>query len=239
MHPTVKSARIAGLLYLLMALPGPFILMYLPNLLIVTGNATATANNLLHHEMLFRTGIVANLFSSVLFILLALALYRLFSGVNKTQAALLVTLVAVSATIALLNEVNDVAALTLARGADFLAAIDKPQREAFAMLFLRLHSQGNTINEFLWGLWLFPFGVLVMRSGFLPRLLGVLLIVNCFAYVALSLTGLLFPDFSNLAFQASTPALMGEIWIMLWLLIKGVKVPRALADAAPQVVAAA
>ena len=80
------------------------------------------------------------------------------------------------------------------------------------------------MNEILWGLWLVPFGLLVMRSRFLPRILGVLLIVNGFAYVAISLTWLLLPAYGNLAFRASMPALLGELWIMLWLLIKGAKV---------------
>ncbi|HEY7213071.1 MAG TPA: DUF4386 domain-containing protein [Thermoanaerobaculia bacterium] len=223
MQPTVKTARIAGALYLSMVVTGPFSLIYLPNKLIVPGNATATAGKVLAFEMLFRLGIVADLVGSVMFILLAMALYRLFSGVNKTHASLLVVLVLVSATIGFVNVLSNIAALNLFRGADFLTAFDKPQRDALGMLFLRLHGQGNVINEIFWGLWLFPFGVLVMRSRFLPRLLGVLLIVNCFAYLAISLTSLLFPDYGNLLFRASQPALFGELWIMLYLLIKGMR----------------
>jgi hypothetical protein len=223
MQPTSKTARVAGALYLSMVVTGPFSLIYLPNALIVPGNAAATAAKVLASEMLFRLGIVADLVGSVMFILLALALYRLFSGVNKTHASLLVALVLVSATIGFMNVLSNIAALTLFRGADFLAAFDKPQRDALGMLFLRLHGQGNIVNEVFWGLWLFPFGVLVMRSRFLPRILGVLLIVNGFAYVAISLTSLLFPEYGSLAFRASQPALLGEIWIMLWLLIKGIR----------------
>jgi len=144
----------------------------------------------------------------------------------------MVILVLVSATVGFVNALSNVAALTLFRGADFLAAFGKPQRDALGMLFLRLHGQGNVINEIFWGLWLLPFGMLVMRSRFLPRILGVLLIVNCFAYVALSLTGLLFPDYGNLLFRAAQPALLGELWIMLWLLIKGAKVEPLAAAAA-------
>ncbi len=232
MHPTVKTARVAGALYLSMVVTGPFSLIYLPNKLIVRGNAAATAGRVLASEMLFRLGIVADLVGAVLFILLAMALYRLFSGVNKTHASLLVALVLVSATIGFVNVLSNIAALTLFRGADFLAVFDKPQRDALGMLFLRLHGQGNLINEIFWGLWLLPFGVLVMRSRFLPRILGVLLIVNGFAYLAISLTSLLFPDYGNLLFQAAMPALLGEVWIMLWLLIKGAKVQPLAAAAA-------
>lgn len=229
MHPTNRTARVAGLLYLLMGLPAPFSLIYVPRTLIVPGNATATANNILAHEMLFRAGIVTGLASAVSFILLVIALYRLLSGVNKTHAALMVILVVVSVAIAFLNEVNNIAALTLFRGADFLSVFDKPQRDALAMLFLGLHRQGLAVDAIFWGLWLFPFGVLVMRSGFLPRILGLLLIVNCFAYVAASLTSLLLPTYGVVVFRAVFPALLGELWIVLWLLIKGVKVPSVAA----------
>ncbi len=155
-----------------------------------------------------------------------LALYRLLSGVNKTHASLMVALVLVSAAVGFMNVLNNIAALTLFRGADFLSVFDKPQRHALAMLFLRLHGQGIVINEIFWGLWLFPFGVLVMRSGFLPRILGVWLIVNCFAYVVLSFTGLLSPQYQDVAFRSAFPAQLGEVAIMLWLLIRGAKVQQ-------------
>jgi len=232
MHPTDKAARVAGLLYPLMGIPAVFSLIHIPRTLIVRGDAAATANNILTHEMLFRLGIVGELFCLVAFLFLAMALYRLLSGVNKTHASLMVILVLVSVAIGFVNVVNNIAALTLFRGADFLAVFDKHQLDALGMLFLRLHSQGIAVNDIFWGLWLFPFGVLVMRSGFLPRILGLLLIVNCFAYVAASLTSLLLPSYANVVSRAILPALLGELWIMLWLLIKGAKV-SPLAAAAP------
>ena len=230
MHPTDKAARIAGAIYLSMVLTAPFSLIYVPSKLIVRGNATATAANVLAHETLFRLAIVADLTSSVIFIFVVMALYRLFSGVNKTHASHMVALVLVSAAVGFLNVLNNIAALILFRGADFLAVFEKPQREALGMLFVRLHGQGNVINEIFWGLWLFPFGVLVMRSRFLPRILGVLLLVNGFAYVAQSLTSLLLPDYASVVGRIALPAQFGELWIMLWLLIKGAKVEP---DASP------
>jgi hypothetical protein len=224
MHPTDKAARVAGAVYLSMALTAPFSLIYIPRTLIVQGNANATANNILAHETLFRLGIVADLIGAVIFMLLGMALYRLLSGVNKSHASLMVVLVLVSATIGFMNVLNNIAALRLFRGAEFLTVFDKPQREALAMVFLGLHGQGLVINEIFWGLWLFPFGVLVMRSGFLPRILGVLLIVNCFAYLGASLTSLLLPEYASVISRAILPALTGELWIALWLLIKGAKV---------------
>ncbi len=225
MHPIKKTARIAGAIYLSMVVTGPFSLIYVPNKLIVRGNAAATADNILAHETIFRLAILADLVGSVIFICLAIALYRLLSGASKTWAGLMVAFVLVSAAVGFLNTLNDIAALTLFRGADFLAVFDKPQRDALGMLFVRLHSQGILINEMFWGLWLFPFGLLVFRSGFLPRFIGVWLMINCFGYVALSVTALFFPTYYEAAFKWAQPLLFGELAIMLWLLIKGAKVP--------------
>jgi len=227
-----RNARVAGLLYPLMGMPAVFALMYVPLTLIVRGNAAATANNILASQMLFRLGIVAELIAAVSFLLLVMALYRLLSGVNKGHARLMVGLVLVSVAITFANELNNIAALTLFRGADFLAVFDKPQRDALAMLFLGLHRQGLAVNGIFWGLWLFPFGVLVMRSLFLPRILGVLLILNCFAYLAASLTSLLLPGYATVVSRfAIIPEAAGELAIMLWLLIKGAKVQQLAAPA--------
>jgi hypothetical protein len=226
MHPTNKAARVAGAVYLSLVLTAPFSLLYVPGKLIVRGNAAATANNILTHEMLFRLCIVADLFSSVIFICLGLALYRLLSSVNKMWAGAMVALVLVSATIGFMNVLNNIAALTLFRGADFLAVFEKPQRDALAYLFIRLHNQGEFMNEVFWGLWLFPFGLLVFRSGFLPRFLGLWLMLGCFAYLVLSLIALLFPPYYDAAFRMAQPVLFGELAILLWLLIKGAKVPE-------------
>jgi hypothetical protein len=227
MHPTDKAARIAGAVYLSLVLLAPFSLMYVPGKLIVRGNAAATADNVLTHEMMFRLCIVAELFGSVIFICLGLALFRLLSGVNMTRARLMVAFVLVSAAVGFLNVLNYVAALTLFRGADFLAVFSKPQRDALAYLFIRLHNQGEFINEIFWGLWLFPFGLLVYRSGFLPRFIGVWLMLACFGWVVLSLIALLFQPYYDAAFRMAQPVLFAELAIMLWLLIKGAKVPTA------------
>jgi hypothetical protein len=105
--------------------------------------------------------------------------------------------VLVSSAVGFMNVLNNIAALILFRGADFLAVFQKPQLESMGMLFLRLHDHGIMMDEIFWGLWLLPFGLLVMRSRFLPRILGAWLIVNGFAYVALSLTSLLWPQYQS------------------------------------------
>jgi hypothetical protein len=232
MHPTNKAARIAGAVYLSMVLTAPFTLLYVPSKLIVRGNATATAENILAHETMFRLSIIGDLFTHVIFICLGIALYRLLSSVNKTWAMLMVAFVMVSAAVGFLDTLNNVAALILFRGADFLTVFDKQQLNALGYLFIRLHGQGIFMNELFWGLWLFPFGLLVFRSGFLPRFLGVWLMVNCFGYVALCVIALLFPPYYDAAFKWAQPILFGELAILLWLLIKGAKVPSVVEQSA-------
>lgn len=224
MNSTSKNARIAGFLYLLLAVVAPLRLIYIPTTLFVRGDATATANNIVAHEWLFRLGIVGDLLSGTFAIFVVLALYRLFKDVNQTYAVLMVILGALMVTpIYFVNTLNDAAALLLVRGADFLSVFDKPQRDALAMMFLRLHHQGILVNQIFWGLWLFPFGALVFKSGFLPRILGVWLIIGGFAYLAISFTGLLLPEYHNAVGNAVFPAMLSELAIMLWLLIMGAK----------------
>src|SRR5438309_1508437 len=220
-----NPGRLAGLLYVVASIPGFFGLVYVPSNLLVHGNATATANNIAGHEMLFRLGIAADLVGQAMFIFVALALYDLLKGVNERHAALMVILILVSIPIAFLNELNSVAALVLVRGADFLSIFEKPQRDALAMLFLNLHGHGFGVCEIFWGLWLFPLGLLVYRSRFLPRFLGVWLVFAGVAWVILSLTGLLVPQYQGNVFTYAQPAFFGEIALMLWLAIKGARPP--------------
>lgn len=224
MNSTSRNARIAGFLYLLLAIVAPLRLIYIPSTLFVRGNASATASNIAAHEMLFRLGIVGDLFCGTIIIFVTLALYRLFRDVDNNLAVLMVILGGVMpAAIDFFLVLNDAAALILVRGPDFLAAFDKPQRHALAMLFLRMHDQEILAAQIFWGLWLFPLGILVYRSRFLPRFLGVWLIINGFGYLAISLTGLLLPRYEKAVGNVSFPALIGELAFVLWLLIRGAK----------------
>jgi hypothetical protein len=198
---------------------------YVPGKLIVHGNAAATANNIAASETLFRLGVAGELIGMAGFIFVALALYDLLKGVNRRHASLMVILIVVSVPIAFLNELNSIAALVLVRGADFLSTFEKPQRDALAMLFLNLHRYGFVVAEIFWGLWLFPLGLLVYRSRFLPRFLGVWLAIAGLAWVILSLTGVLLPQYQNKVDTYSQPAFFGELAFMFWLVIKGAKPP--------------
>ncbi len=225
MSSTRNPGRFAGLLYILMSIPGFFAMMYVPSKLIVHGNAAATASNISASETLFRLGIAGQLIGQAGFIFVALALYDLLKGVNRRHASLMVTLVVLGIPIGFLNELNSIAALILVRGADFLSIFEKPQRDALAMLFLNLHFHGLVVDEIFWGLWLFPLALLVYRSRFLPRFLGVWLALAGLAWVILSVTGVLLPQVQDKVFAYSQPAVFGEIAFMLWLVIKGARPP--------------
>jgi hypothetical protein len=225
MSSTRNPGRFAGLLYVLTSIFGFFAMMYVPSKLIIHGNATATANNIAASETLFRLGIAGELIGQAGFIFVALALYDLLKGVNRRHAAVMVILLVVQIPIAFVNELNFIAAAVLIRGASFLTVFEKPQRDALAMLFLNLHFHGYVVNEIFWGLWLFPLALLVYRSRFLPRFLSVWLALGGFAWVILSLTGVVLPQDYDKVFAYSQPAMFGEVALMLWLLIKGAKPP--------------
>jgi Domain of unknown function (DUF4386) len=223
MNSTKKQARIAGLLYLLASIIGFPGLIYVPGKLIVSEDATATANHIRASETLLRFGIASELTSFIIFIFVVLALYRLFKTVSEKYAVAMATLLLVSIPISLLNVLNEIAALVLVSGAGFLSAFEKGQLDALAYLFLRLHGQGFVVAEIFWGLWLFPFGVLVIRSGFIPRFLGVLLFIAGSGYLASSFTSLLLPSYRHLVDQFAMVLTAGELPIIFWLLIWGAK----------------
>jgi len=225
---TRNPGRVVGFWYLLLVLGGPLRLIYIPNKLFVHDNAAATASNIAAHEWLFRFGMLSDLFGAVVLIFLV-------KDVDQQLAVLLVIVGGVMpALINFVNVVSDAGALIVARsgsgsggggGADFLSVFDKPQRDALVLLFLRLHHAQIVAAEILWGLWLFPMGALAYKSRFLPRFIGVWLIINGVAYIILSLTGLFFPDYQDKVFAYSQPALFGELAVMLWLVFKGANPP--------------
>lgn len=228
MSPARNPGRVVGFWYLLLVLLGPLRLIYIPNKLFVHGDAAATAANIAAHPLLFRFGMASELLGAVVLIFLVLAFYRLFKGVDQQLAVLLVIVGGVMpALINFVSVVSDAGALMAAQGggSDFLSVFDKPQRDALVLLFVRLFHHQIVAAEVLWGLWLFPMGALTYKSGFLPRFIGVWLIINGVAYLLLSLTGLFFPDYQDKVFAYSQPALFGEVAMMLWLVIKGANPP--------------
>ena len=223
MNSTKKTARIAGVLYILLALTGVFSLIYVPTALVVFGDATATAENIRSSELLFRSGILSGLVSNVIFVFLVLALYRLLKETSHKQAMLMVTLVVISVATGFANTINQLGALIALSGADFLSVIEKHELDAIAYLFIRLNSWGIQIIQIFWGLWLFPFGLLVYRSGFIPKILGVLLMIAGFGYLLGSFMFQILPQYDDALSTFIMVLEMGELPIIFWLLIVGAK----------------
>jgi hypothetical protein len=224
MNSIKRQARVAGFLYLLASLPAPFGLIYVPGKLIVLNDATATANNIRASESLLRIGMGCELLSSILFILVVVALYRLFKPVNETHALTMMLLILISIPISLLSVVNEALALTVVSGADFLSVFDAGQLSALAYILMRLHSRAILVAEIFWGLWLIPFGILIIQSRFIPRILGYLLFLAALGYLAISVTFLLLPSYGPVVDKFASQLPLCELPIILWLLIWGAKV---------------
>jgi len=218
-----NPGRRVGVLYLLVSIPAVFALIYVPSLLFVHGDPASTLRHIESSESLFRLGSGAHLLSQACFIFVALGLYHLLKGVNATLAEAMVTLIVVSVPIAFLNELNSLAALRLLRGEELLSAVEKPQRDALALLFVRLWGDGIDVASIFWGLWLFPLGVLVYRSELFPRVLGVLLIANGVSYVLNSFASLVFPTYQDVVARWMKPLQFGELVFMFWLVILGTR----------------
>ena len=189
----------------------------------MTGDATATAHNIVANETLFPSHDGRRTAGGLLALIVALILYRLFAGVDRTQAILLLIFGGMTTPLYFVNVVNYAGALLLAQGAPFLTAFSDAQRDALMTVFLRLHHYELVASFVFAGLWLFPFGALVYKSGFLPRILGIWLTVNGFAYLAVAIAGFLAPQYSDTVSTVVTPILLGEVVMMLWLLIVGAR----------------
>ena len=215
-----KALKAAAWLYLLLIVSAPIGLLYVSSKLIVAGNAAATADNIRASDWLFRIGMGTELFHQAIAIFLVLALYRLLKPVNQQHAKLMVILGAlVSVPIMFVNVLNEIAALILVNGADYLSVFSKSQLDSLALLFLRLHEQGIEITQIFWGLWLFPYGILVIRSGFIPRLLGVLLFIAGSGLLVSSFTSILLPQHAGVGGQFAMLD-FGEFPIIFWFFIR-------------------
>jgi hypothetical protein len=228
MEPSKKTARTAGLLYLIVVLCGIFSLAYVPSALIEWQDAAKTYTNIQASETLFRLGIVAGIVCYTAFLLLPFVLYKLLQQVDKTHATTMVVLAAASVPFSLYNLVHKMEVLTLVSKEQFLDAIPTEQIQAQVMFQLNAYDSGVQLISVFWGLWLLPFGYLVYKSGFLPKFLGILLMAGCFGYLINFIGGFLFPRYADIGIAkfVSLPATIGEIGICLWLLIAGIKTHR-------------
>jgi hypothetical protein len=222
MNSNKKTSRIAGFWYLLVAIFGAFNGMFVDPKLYVSGDAVTTVNNILASEWLFRLGIVSNLICTICFLFLADALYKLFKSVDKDLVRLMVIFIIASVPIAYL-EMLKFAPILLLSGAGYLSAFEPAQLQALAMVLLNMSKQGAFTAYIFYGLWLFPLGLLVFKSGagFIPKALGVSLMVGCFGYLVNFLENFLSLNYPTIISLWMTIAIIAEVLCILWLLIKG------------------
>jgi len=216
--PPQTTTRLAGILYLVVVPLGIFSLS-ISGRVIVPGDAAATASNILASEGLFRFGIVSDLLATLIMMAVALTLYNLLKPVNENMAALMVIFVLIGVSISVFDKLNVLAVLQTLSVPDYLSAFTIEQVQALAYHHLRLSDIGSTIAFIFWGLWLFPLGYLVFKSGFLPKILGILLMISCMGYVVNSLA-----YFLGYSTNFGMVSVLGEVLFILWLLIKGVDV---------------
>ena len=229
MDSNKKLARIAGLLYLIVVVTGVVSLIYVPSQITVPGDASATVSNIVAYGFLFRLGIVSGLICYTAFLLLPLALYKLLSPVGRNAAALMAVLAIVSVPISFVALLYKLDVLSLLSGAGYMQAFTTDQLNARVMLLLDSYNNGILLSGVFWGLWLLPFGYLVFRSGFLPRILGILLMIGCFGDVFDVFGRVLFVGYADTALAnfVTLPGSFGEIGTCLWLLIMGARASEA------------
>ena len=218
-----KTARTAAFVFVLIFILGMSTELFIRPGLIVPGDTATTIKNVAASQSLFRLSLVSDLIRQALLILLPLILYKLLKPVNKTIASLMVIFALVCAPISLLNELNHFAVLLLSSGTGYLAAIKGDQLNALVTFFLGLRQYGTFIAQFF-SVWVLLLGYLVYKSGFLPKILGILLMLAGLCYTLLAIQFLLFPSFDTSIFGVFT--FIAEALFYLWLLIKGVNVEK-------------
>jgi len=219
-----KAVTVLRFLYPIWFLVALFSVMYVPMTLIESGEAATTANNIMANELLWRMGIAGSLIVQILQILIVLVLYKLLKPVNNNHASLMVVFALVGVPISMLNTLNRVAALLLLKSTAFLEVLGVDQLYSQMMFFLNMNENGVLIATIFWGLWLFPLGYLIYKSGYFPRILGVLVMMGGFGYLLDSFTHFILPD--AIPQPVIIVLTIGEILFMGWLLIKGAKIPE-------------
>jgi hypothetical protein len=218
--------RIAGLLYLIVAVAGTFAVFYVRSRIVDAGDAAATADNIRAAETLFRLGFAIDMLAALCWLLTAMVLYLLLKHVHQPAAGAMVTLVAIGVAVSCVSLLNLYTALTIATGDDYTRTFGAAGSDALTLLFTDIAGNGSTSNSLFFGLWLLPLGYLVIRSGYFPKALGVLLIIGCGGWVAVFVAHFLAPDVGDSIGPAlNAPGAIAELAFIAWLLVKGVRVP--------------
>jgi hypothetical protein len=219
-------ARIGGVLYLIIIVIGFCSEFFVRDKLVVSGDITATANNIMASESLWRIGIAGDLILLVCAVALTLILYVLLRPVNENLALLAVLFNIVEFPIEAVSKLCLLAALFLSGNADYLKAFQPQQLHALVKMFLKLHDYGFGIDLIFFGFACLVYGYLLFKSGYFPRTLGVLMAIAGLSYLTNSFTLILAPAYAGRIFPILVLALIGELSLCLWLIVKGVNEQR-------------
>ena len=217
------TARIAGFLYLFQIPLGVFGILYVPNGLMVPGNMATTASNILENEFLFRLSIVSAILCALVTIATALYIYKVLRFVNENYAKWILMFALIAAPMSMLNELNSFAVLLLLKSREFATIFTPGQLHSFISFFLDLHKSGYQIIGIFFGLWLLPMGYLVFKSSYIPKVIGVFLILTCLGYLIDFTTFFLYPNFGIVISEYTW---LGEVLMVFWLLIMGVNLRK-------------
>jgi len=221
-----KTARIAGLWYLILAIGSGYSWTYITKTFVIE-SAELTVQNILKSESQFITSIICSIIGQIAFVFLALTLYRLFKKVNQVQARLMLTLVFISVSVMFVNIIFQTTSLVLLNRTSYLTAFTPAQISDLSTMFLHLNIIGVYIVDIFWGLWLFPLAILTYQSNFFPKIIAIVLIISGIGYIVDSLSFLINQEIHTLLRNyLSIPEALGEVVLLLWLLIKGVSIPK-------------
>ena len=218
-----RTARIAGLLYLVLAITGAYGILYVPSQLVVEGDLVKTVTNIRQHEFFLRSGILSNLIGQTTFLFIALSLYKLFENVSQSLCRMLLTLVTASVPISFFIIFNQLYALMLLNEG-FMQHVEPVQLQIMVMSFMKMYQYGNLVIGIFWGLWLIPFGILAFRSGFIPRIIGILLVAGGISYLVDACVFVLFPVLQSItSILVSVFSSVAELGALIWLLAVGAR----------------
>jgi len=217
-----KLARITGILYFLVILTGVVSEIMVRNFMIVPGDMTTTVKHITSYELVFRVGFVISLARFAIFILLVLALYKLFEPVNKDWSLIMVAFALVSISIGMVSLLFLYAAPLLLSSNGYSALFTTDQWHAQVLFFINLQMLGDKASQIL-TVWLLPLGYLIYKSGYFPKLLGILMVVAGLGYLTDFLIFFLLP---NLNWQVAGFAFLAELPFPLWLLMRGINIEK-------------
>ena len=213
-----NTARIAGFLYLLQIPFGVFGIMYIPKFLVSPNSISTTISNILANEFLNKLSIVSAILCALVTVGTAIFIYKVLKLVNIFWAKVIVLFALLAAPISILNELNNIAVLILIKNHEITSGLPTNEIQSLVLLFLRLHEYGMQLIGIFFGLWLLPMGYLAIKSNYIPKIIGILLIITCVGYLIDFTTFLFFPDFKLVISEYTW---LGEVLMVLWLLLRG------------------